>query len=128
MARAMGKRYRRSGERVQEQQTSNFRRWEDDGAVAVDATDVSNEQLRSGSLAELGFVASPSRLVIPPHEHCYVSVTFQPSTLQTYKARFDAIVENGVDAKSSRLHLTFETSPSTDPKLAASLLRPTIAS
>jgi len=43
------------------------------------------------------FSLDQSTLVIPPREHRYVSVRFQPPALASYNAYFEAVVEGGAD-------------------------------
>ncbi|CAD7939993.1 unnamed protein product [Amoebophrya sp. A120] len=52
------------------------------------------------------FEIQPAQLVIPPHEHRYVTVSFAPPQLQTYYAIFEAKVTDGTDPRSN--YLTFE--------------------
>ncbi|CAD7931174.1 unnamed protein product [Amoebophrya sp. A25] len=52
------------------------------------------------------FEIQPAQLLIPPHEHRYVTVSFAPPQLQTYYAIFEAKVTDGLDPRTN--YLTFE--------------------
>lgn len=56
--------------------------------------------------AEHPFEIHPAQLLIPPHEHRYVTVTFAPPQLQTYFSIFEAKVTDGNDPRTN--YLTFE--------------------
>mmetsp|Transcript_4036 Transcript_4036/g.9628 ORF Transcript_4036/g.9628 Transcript_4036/m.9628 type:complete len:4944 (+) Transcript_4036:104-14935(+) len=51
----------------------------------------------------LAFDVQPQKLTIPMHEHRYVTVFFTPTGLQTFAAKFEAVVENGTDPATSSL-------------------------
>lgn len=47
------------------------------------------------SVEQFAFEVQPKQVKIPPHEHCYVNVTFKPTIMAMYSGLFEAIVENG---------------------------------
>jgi len=50
------------------------------------------------------FEVKPDQLTIEPHKHKYVTVSFNPTAMQTYGGMFEAIVENGdQDTKNGKL-------------------------
>jgi hypothetical protein len=55
---------------------------------------------------ELAFEVQPTQLMIPAHEHRYVTVSFTPPQLQTYHCIFEATVTDGTDPRTN--YLTFE--------------------
>lgn len=59
-----------------------------------------------GESSEFAFDVEPKRLTIPSHEYRYVTVSFHPTTIQSYVGIFEAMVENVTEGKN-RL-LTFE--------------------
>jgi hypothetical protein len=56
--------------------------------------------------SDFAFDVEPKRLTIPSHEHRYVTVSFHPSSIQTYSGVFEALVENVSEGKNKCL--TFE--------------------
>jgi adenylate kinase family enzyme len=56
--------------------------------------------------SDFAFDVEPKRLTIPSHEHRYVTVSFHPSSIQTYSGVFEAMVENVSEGKNKCL--TFE--------------------
>ncbi|EKX37002.1 hypothetical protein GUITHDRAFT_78541 [Guillardia theta CCMP2712] len=48
-------------------------------------------------------ILAPDKLSIPMHEHRYATVFFEPSSLQTSIALFEAVVEGGTDDRTNRL-------------------------
>jgi|JI6StandDraft_1071083.scaffolds.fasta_scaffold04855_11 hydrocephalus-inducing protein len=47
------------------------------------------------SVEQFAFEVEPKQVKIPPHEHCYVNVTFKPTIMAMYSGMFEAVVENG---------------------------------
>ncbi|KAJ3184326.1 hypothetical protein HK101_009853, partial [Irineochytrium annulatum] len=56
--------------------------------------------------ADFAFDIEPKKLTIPSHEHRYVTVSFHPTSIQSYAGIFEAVVENVDQSKSKTL--TFE--------------------
>eukprot|EP01135_Chromosphaera_perkinsii_P007876 Nk52_evm68s1020 gene=Nk52_evmTU68s1020 len=57
---------------------------------------------KSGA-SDFSFDVEPKKTSIVTHEHCYVTVTFSPASMQTYTGIFEATVENGVNPKTRSL-------------------------
>ncbi|KAI9002678.1 hypothetical protein BC832DRAFT_104056 [Gaertneriomyces semiglobifer] len=53
--------------------------------------------------AEFAFDVEPKRLTIPSHESRYVTVVFQPTSIQSYAGIFEATVENVGESKTKTL-------------------------
>ena len=50
---------------------------------------------KSNNLSQYPMSVSPKRVEIAPHEHDFVSITFNPRDIIPYSANFQARVENG---------------------------------
>jgi len=57
------------------------------------------------SVGDCPFTVEPATLHIPTHEHRYVTVTFNPTSLKSFTGVFTATVEDGTDAKSKTLQV-----------------------
>jgi adenylate kinase family enzyme len=57
----------------------------------------------SESSSAAAFDVQPQKIFVPAHEHRYVTVYFEPPSLQTYSAIFDASVSDGQDIKTNNL-------------------------
>lgn len=55
------------------------------------------------SVTPFAFDIEPKKVSISPHEHTYVTVSFNPSTMHTYSGVVEAAVENSVSSKSKSL-------------------------
>eukprot|EP00854_Cymbomonas_tetramitiformis_P000766 gene766-1240_t len=44
----------------------------------------------------------PEQVAIPPHEHRFVTLYFQPRAMHTYSAHLEAVVDNGSDPKTKQ--------------------------
>lgn len=53
--------------------------------------------------SDFAFDVEPKKLNIQSHEYKYVTVSFQPSTIQSYAGIFEAVVENVSDHKNKTL-------------------------
>ena len=62
-----------------------------DAKLATESFDIQNSKQDGG------------KLVIPPHEHRYVTVGFTPNSLNTFSAVFEATVEGGSNPKTRQL-------------------------
>lgn len=51
-----------------------------------------------------GFTIEPAQFTIPRNDSVLVNVTFAPTSIQSYSAEFEAVVDNAVDSASSSLH------------------------
>jgi hypothetical protein len=56
-----------------------------------------------GDNQDSGFDVEPKKLMIPNHEYRYVSVSFHPSSIQSYSTFFEALVENVADNRFKSL-------------------------
>lgn len=78
-----------------------------------------------GDNQDPGFDVEPKKLMIPNHEYRYVSVSFHPSSIQSYSTFFEAVVENVADNKFKSLCFEIQ-GEGTLPKL--SIERPVLKS
>ncbi|KAJ3287536.1 hypothetical protein HK104_008544 [Borealophlyctis nickersoniae] len=53
--------------------------------------------------ADFAFDLDPKKLSIPSHEHRYVTVSFHPTSIQSYAGIFEAVVDNVGESKSKTL-------------------------
>lgn len=67
--------------------------------VAI-STKPRNRAATKTDVSDYAFDVEPKHLSIPSHEHRYVVVTFNPTSIQSYAGVFEAIVENVVEFKS----------------------------
>ncbi|KAJ3270503.1 hypothetical protein HDV01_007759 [Terramyces sp. JEL0728] len=56
--------------------------------------------------SDFAFDVEPKKLIIPSHEHRYVTVSFHPTSIQSYSGMFEAMVENLSEGKNK--YLSFE--------------------
>ena len=58
---------------------------------------------KAGEETPLAIEIEPSKILLPPHEHRYISAIFTPPAMQTFHATFEAAVEQGVDPATKLL-------------------------
>ncbi|KAJ3115022.1 hypothetical protein HDU96_001327 [Phlyctochytrium bullatum] len=54
--------------------------------------------------ADFAFDVEPKKLVIPSHEHRYITVSFHPTSIQSYAGILEAVVENVDQTKTKTLY------------------------
>lgn len=50
-----------------------------------------------------GFEVSPNKVTIQSHSHCFVTVTFKPTAMQTYTALFEAVADSPIPIRQRTL-------------------------
>ena len=69
---------------------------------SVDLTLAPKEEDGGGDGGKFPIEVHPASLDIPPHEHRYVTVYFDPRAISSYSATLDAVVRDGADPKTKQ--------------------------